>query len=210
MAPVEIPQLQEVPRSVIAGLGTAEIPSTRTGPLFRDLWLHLSAAMAGCPLSRSGSGPTPKAKAALPHGECEAMVATDLPFSTSTARKLREIAAFVDEGQVPLEPCLRHQTPSRSIRSLAEVSTERGQVHCRRCRRARWAGRWPLRRPALRAAKAADGPSSAATAGQRSDAYAHTILLDSCGIPQDAPATAAKPLQYQGRCGRVPWCRTMP
>ncbi|CBS88693.1 DUF3102 domain-containing protein [Azospirillum lipoferum] len=44
-----------------------------------------------------------EAKAALPHGEYEAMVATDLPFSTSTARKLREIAAFVDEGQVPLD-----------------------------------------------------------------------------------------------------------
>lgn len=47
VAPVEIPQLQEVPRSFIAGLGTAEIPGTRTGPLFRDLWLHLSAAMEG-------------------------------------------------------------------------------------------------------------------------------------------------------------------
>ena len=46
-----------------------------------------------------------EAKAALPHGEYEAMVATDLPFSTSTARKLREIAAFVDEGQVPLDLC---------------------------------------------------------------------------------------------------------
>ncbi|WP_455182961.1 DUF3102 domain-containing protein [Azospirillum palustre] len=40
-----------------------------------------------------------EAKAALLHGEYEAMVATDLPFSTSTARKLREIAAFVDEGR---------------------------------------------------------------------------------------------------------------
>ncbi len=49
-----------------------------------------------------------EAKEAMPHGEYEAMVATDLPFSTfpfstSTARKLREVAAFVDEGQVPLD-----------------------------------------------------------------------------------------------------------
>lgn len=44
-APVEIPLLQEVPRSFMAGLGTAEIPGTRTGPLFRDLWVYLSAEM---------------------------------------------------------------------------------------------------------------------------------------------------------------------
>ncbi|WP_377808014.1 DUF3102 domain-containing protein [Azospirillum sp. A29] len=44
-----------------------------------------------------------EAKEALPHGEYEAMVTNDLPFSTSTARKLREIAAFVDEGKVPLD-----------------------------------------------------------------------------------------------------------
>lgn len=45
MAPVEIPQLQEVPASFVAGLGTAEIPGTRTGPLFRDLWTYLAAEM---------------------------------------------------------------------------------------------------------------------------------------------------------------------
>lgn len=44
-----------------------------------------------------------EAKDALPHGEYEAMVTNDLPFSTSTARKLREIAAFVDRDQVPLD-----------------------------------------------------------------------------------------------------------
>lgn len=45
MAPVEIPQLQEVPASFVAGLGTAEISGTRTGPLFRDLWSYLAAEM---------------------------------------------------------------------------------------------------------------------------------------------------------------------
>lgn len=45
LAPVEIPQLQEVPRSFTAGLGTAEIAGTRTGPLFRDLWAYLAEEM---------------------------------------------------------------------------------------------------------------------------------------------------------------------
>lgn len=45
VAPVEIPQLQEVPRSFLAGLGTAEIPGTRTGPLFSDLWAYLALEM---------------------------------------------------------------------------------------------------------------------------------------------------------------------
>lgn len=44
-APIEIPQLQEVPRSFTAGLGTAEIAGTRTGPLFRDLWAYLDTVM---------------------------------------------------------------------------------------------------------------------------------------------------------------------
>ncbi|RJF84825.1 ParA family protein [Azospirillum cavernae] len=45
LAPVMIPQLQEVPRSFTAGLGTAEIAGTRTGPLFRDLWAYLAEEM---------------------------------------------------------------------------------------------------------------------------------------------------------------------
>lgn len=45
LAPVEIPHLAEVPRSFMAGLGTAEIAGTRTGPLFRDLWAYLAAEM---------------------------------------------------------------------------------------------------------------------------------------------------------------------
>lgn len=44
-----------------------------------------------------------EAKAALPHGEYEAMVQADLPFGPSTARKLREVAEFVDAGKVPLD-----------------------------------------------------------------------------------------------------------
>ncbi len=59
-----------------------------------------------------------EAKAALPHGEYEAMVATDLPFSTSTARKLREIAAFVDEGQVPLDRLPEAMSPLNAIATL--------------------------------------------------------------------------------------------
>lgn len=44
-----------------------------------------------------------EAKATLPHGAYEAMVESDLPFGTATARKLREIAAFVDTDKVPLD-----------------------------------------------------------------------------------------------------------
>lgn len=44
-----------------------------------------------------------EAKEALPHGDYQAMVENDLPFSTATARKLREIAAFVDRDEVPLD-----------------------------------------------------------------------------------------------------------
>ncbi|GAA4255893.1 hypothetical protein GCM10022293_44410 [Azospirillum formosense] len=44
-----------------------------------------------------------EAKEKLPHGEYEAMVEQDLPFKPATARKLREVAAFVDSGKVPLE-----------------------------------------------------------------------------------------------------------
>lgn len=44
-----------------------------------------------------------EAKEALPHGDYQAMVENDLPFSTATARKLREIAEFVDRDKVPLD-----------------------------------------------------------------------------------------------------------
>lgn len=44
-----------------------------------------------------------EARATLPHGDYEAMVANDLPFSPATARKLRECAELVDSGKVPLD-----------------------------------------------------------------------------------------------------------
>lgn len=44
-----------------------------------------------------------EAKETLPHGEYEAMIEQDLPFKASTARKLREVAAFVDSNKIPLE-----------------------------------------------------------------------------------------------------------
>ncbi|MGF7175877.1 ParA family protein [Azospirillum doebereinerae] len=45
VAPVEIPHLQEVPRSFLAGLGTAEVAGTRTGPLFSNLWAYVAQDM---------------------------------------------------------------------------------------------------------------------------------------------------------------------
>lgn len=74
-----------------------------------------------------------EAKAALPHGEYEAMVATDLPFSTSTARKLREIAAFVDEGQVPLDRLPEAMSTLYAIATLPDDTRQQaldaGAIH---------------------------------------------------------------------------------
>lgn len=42
LARVEIPALKEVPDSFKAGLGTAEVPRTRTGPLFQALWSDIA------------------------------------------------------------------------------------------------------------------------------------------------------------------------
>ena len=74
-----------------------------------------------------------EAKAALPHGEYEAMVATDLPFSTSTARKLREIAAFVDEGQVPLDRLPEAMSTLYAIATLPDDTRQQaldaGTIH---------------------------------------------------------------------------------
>lgn len=43
------------------------------------------------------------AKARMEHGEFEAMIRAELPFSPSRARQLRTVAEFVDSGRVPLE-----------------------------------------------------------------------------------------------------------
>lgn len=43
------------------------------------------------------------AKERMEHGEYEAMVRAELPFSPSRARQLRTVAEFVDSGRIPLE-----------------------------------------------------------------------------------------------------------
>lgn len=65
-----------------------------------------------------------EAKEKLPHGEYEAMVEQDLPFKPATARKLREVAAFVDSGKVPLE-----QLPEAysTVYAIATMPEERRQ-----------------------------------------------------------------------------------
>ncbi|MGY0778503.1 DUF3102 domain-containing protein [Azospirillum argentinense] len=65
-----------------------------------------------------------EAKEKLPHGEYEAMVEQDLPFKPATARKLREVAAFVDSGKVPLE-----QLPEAysTVYAIATMTEERRQ-----------------------------------------------------------------------------------
>ncbi|MBP2309406.1 DUF3102 domain-containing protein [Azospirillum melinis] len=63
-----------------------------------------------------------EAKEALPHGEYEAMVTNDLPFSTSTARKLREIAAFVDTEKVPLDQLPEAMSTLYAIATLPDAT----------------------------------------------------------------------------------------
>ncbi|MGF7178289.1 DUF3102 domain-containing protein [Azospirillum doebereinerae] len=74
-----------------------------------------------------------EAKAALPHGEYEAMVEADLPFSASTARKLREIAAFVDGGQVPLDRLPEAMSTLYAIATLPDATRQQalddGTIH---------------------------------------------------------------------------------
>ena len=74
-----------------------------------------------------------EAKEVLPHGEYEAMVTNDLPFSTSTARKLREIAAFVDEGKVPLDRLPEAMGTLYAIATLPEETRQQaldaGTIH---------------------------------------------------------------------------------
>lgn len=74
-----------------------------------------------------------EAKAALPHGEYEAMVAADLPFSAPTARKLREIAAFVDRDQVPLDRLPEAMSTLYAIATLPDDTRQRalddGAIH---------------------------------------------------------------------------------
>ncbi|CAO3355261.1 DUF3102 domain-containing protein [Azospirillum palustre] len=74
-----------------------------------------------------------EAKEALPHGEYEAMVTNDLPFSTSTARKLREIAAFVEEGKVPLDRLPEAMGTLYAIATLPEETRQQaldaGTIH---------------------------------------------------------------------------------
>ncbi|HRJ62609.1 MAG TPA: DUF3102 domain-containing protein [Azospirillaceae bacterium] len=43
-----------------------------------------------------------EAKMRLPHGEFEAMVESDMPFDTSTARRLRAVAEAIDNGTAPV------------------------------------------------------------------------------------------------------------
>lgn len=43
------------------------------------------------------------AKDRMEHGEYEAMVRAELPFSPSRARQLRTVAEFVDSGRIPLD-----------------------------------------------------------------------------------------------------------
>ncbi|WP_081863148.1 DUF3102 domain-containing protein [Azospirillum argentinense] len=64
-----------------------------------------------------------EAKEKLPHGEYEAMVEQDLPFKPATARKLREVATFVDSGKVPLEQLPEAYSTVYAIATMPEERT---------------------------------------------------------------------------------------
>lgn len=66
-----------------------------------------------------------EAKAALPHGEYEAMIESELPFSPATARKLREVAAFVDSGKVPLDQLPEAYSTLYAIATLPDEARRR-------------------------------------------------------------------------------------
>jgi len=65
-----------------------------------------------------------EAKAALPHGEYEAMVESDLPFSSATARKLRKAAELVDSGQIDLEKLPESYTTLYAIATLPDEARQ--------------------------------------------------------------------------------------
>lgn len=65
-----------------------------------------------------------EAKAKLPHGEYQAMVERDLPFTAATARKLREVAEFVDAGKVPIEKLPEAYSTLYTIATLPEETRQ--------------------------------------------------------------------------------------
>lgn len=65
-----------------------------------------------------------EAKESLQHGDYQAMVENDLPFSTATARKLREIAAFVDRDQVPLDKLPEAMSTLYAIATLPDETRQ--------------------------------------------------------------------------------------
>lgn len=65
-----------------------------------------------------------EAKVALPHGEYEAMVESDLPFSSATARKLRKAAELVDSGQIDLEKLPESYTTLYAIATLPDEARQ--------------------------------------------------------------------------------------
>jgi|tagenome__1003787_1003787.scaffolds.fasta_scaffold20968997_6 hypothetical protein len=71
------------------------------------------------------------AKDALPHGEYQSMVRTDLPFSTSLARKLRTVAEFVDKGVIPREQLPNAYSKIYEIATLPEPALQevKGEIH---------------------------------------------------------------------------------
>jgi hypothetical protein len=67
-----------------------------------------------------------QAKVALPHGEYEAMLESDLPFNRSTAFKLRKVTEALDAGgiadkELPLNYTLLYEVSTLTKRELAEA-----------------------------------------------------------------------------------------
>ncbi|MGF7175876.1 DUF3102 domain-containing protein [Azospirillum doebereinerae] len=73
-----------------------------------------------------------EAKATLPHGDYEAMVEADLPFSAATARKLRKAAELVDSGEIALDRLPESYTTLYAIATLPDdtrqLAVEQGVI----------------------------------------------------------------------------------
>lgn len=69
-----------------------------------------------------------EAKAALPHGEYEAMVAEDLPFSVTAAFRLRKVAEFVDSGVIDKASLPGNYTTVFELASLSEDELQTAQA----------------------------------------------------------------------------------
>lgn len=125
-----------------------------------------------------------EAKDRLKHGEYEAMIEQDLPFSPSVGRRLRQAADLVDSGQVPQEALPNAYSIVADIATLSDderaAALDQGII------------RPDMTRQDLQEFKrAARAPEAPAEPAERRDALQRGLdaLLDEGGAGHDVPPT---------------------